>query len=117
MVDSESKHNVANDVDDEEVGLDSGVAVRIPRGSPASPQPSKEEKHRHDLTHINYQSWCHTVSLADATIHLTKLPNLVGATSLYFALCIALFAMWMTLTICLVLWEVVSIESHLCLRL
>ena len=26
----------------------------------------------------------HTVSLADATIHLTKLPKLVGATSLYF---------------------------------
>ena len=58
MIDPGSKHGMVHDVDDEEVDLDSGVAVQVPRGLPAPPQPSKEEKARHDLTHINYRSWC-----------------------------------------------------------
>ena len=49
---------MVHDADDEEVDLDSGVAVQVPRGLPAPPQPSKEEKARHDLTHINYRSCC-----------------------------------------------------------
>ena len=57
LVDPESRDNIAPDID-EEVDLDSGVAVQIPRGLPSPPQPSKEEKARHDLTHINYRSWC-----------------------------------------------------------
>ena len=58
LVDPESKHSMVHDVGDEEVDVDSGVAVQVPRGLPAPPQPSKEEKARHDLTHINYRSWC-----------------------------------------------------------
>ena len=35
LVDPESKDNVVTDVDVEEVDLESGVAVQIPRGLPA----------------------------------------------------------------------------------
>ena len=54
----EAGHHVPDDTDDEEVDVESGVSVQVPRGLPAPPQPSKEEKSRHDLTHINYRSWC-----------------------------------------------------------
>ena len=47
----------AEDVDDE-VDADDGAAVQVPRSIPAPPQPSKEEVTRHNLTHVNYRSWC-----------------------------------------------------------
>ena len=43
---------------DDEVDTDDHAAVQIPIGIPAPSQPSKAEIERHNLTHINYRSWC-----------------------------------------------------------
>ena len=43
---------------DDEVNADDHAAVQVPIGIPAPPQPSKAEIERHNLTHINYRSWC-----------------------------------------------------------
>ena len=50
LADSEDK--------DDEVDIDDQAAVQVPVGIPAPPQPSKAEVARHNLTHINYRSWC-----------------------------------------------------------
>ena len=48
------------DVDDldDEVEAEDGSAVQVPHSIAAPPQPSKEEVARHNLTHVNYRSWC-----------------------------------------------------------
>ena len=48
------------DVDDkdDETAAEDGSAVQVPVAVPAPPQPSREEVARHNLTHINYRSWC-----------------------------------------------------------
>ena len=43
---------------DEEVGDDGNSVVQVPIGIPEPPQPSRSEVARHNLTHINYRSWC-----------------------------------------------------------
>ena len=57
LTDPESKAAQNLDDTDDEINVDGGAA-QIPRGLPAPAMPSKEEKERHDLTHINYRSWC-----------------------------------------------------------
>ena len=58
VLDHGSKSPGPLDVDDDEVDIDGDESVQVPRGIPAPSQPSREEKERHDLTHINYRSWC-----------------------------------------------------------
>ena len=105
----EAGHNVPDDTDDEEVDVESGVSVQVPRGLPAPPQPSKEEKSRHDLTHTNYRSWCpHCVfGRRNNTPH--EPPNPVDVTFPCFAPIIVSSEMSMILTMCLV-WLVDSIH-------
>ena len=50
--------NTDNEDKDDEVDTDDQAAVQVPIGIPAPPQPSKAEIERHNLTHINYRSWC-----------------------------------------------------------
>ena len=49
-----------SDVDelDDEVDAEDGSSVQVPRAQSAPLQPSKEEVARHNLTHVNYRSWC-----------------------------------------------------------
>ena len=58
LPDPESKAQIDLEDIDDEVDADDGHATQVPRGLPAPVIPSKEEKARHDLTHINYRSWC-----------------------------------------------------------
>ena len=61
---------------DEEVG-DDGRSVQIPLGVPEPPQPSRTEVARHNLTHVNYRSWCpHCVAgRRSNNPHRTRLSN------------------------------------------
>ena len=57
LPDPESKTALNLDDADDEINVH-GDAAQVPRGLPAPAMTSKEEKTRHDLTHINYRSWC-----------------------------------------------------------
>ena len=55
-------------ITDDEVADDVGSAVQVPVGMPEPVQPSKKEVDKHNLTHINYRSWCtHCIAGADPT--------------------------------------------------
>ena len=43
---------------DEEVADDGDTSVQVPIAMPSPPQPTRSEVDRHNLTHINYRSWC-----------------------------------------------------------
>ena len=44
--------------DREETSALDGSSTQMPVGAPEPPQPSKAEVARHNLTHINYRTWC-----------------------------------------------------------
>ena len=44
--------------DKEETSALDGSSTQMPVGAPEPPQPSKAEVARHNLTHINYRTWC-----------------------------------------------------------
>ena len=88
LIDPVAKSEVRLDDADDEVDIDSGDAVQVPRTTVAPLQPSKEEKERHDLTHINYRSWCP---------HCVLISTHVVGVSHCFALTAVLFEMLMTL--------------------
>ena len=58
LPDPESKSPMHLEDTDDEIDIEDGRATQLPRGLPAPAMPSKEEKDRHELTHINYRSWC-----------------------------------------------------------
>ena len=58
LPDPESKAPMNLEDTDDEIDIEDGRATQVPRGLPAPVMPSKEEKARHELTHINYRSWC-----------------------------------------------------------
>ena len=49
---------VGAEVIDDEIAEDGELTVQVPIGIPEPAQPSKKEVDRHNLTHINYRSWC-----------------------------------------------------------
>ena len=71
LLESEVKRGVDEEKDDE-VDVDNFEAVQVPSPLPEPPQPSKEEVERHNLTHLNYRSWCPIASLAVGTIPATR---------------------------------------------
>ena len=58
LPDPESKSPMHLEDTDDEIDIEDGRTTQLPRGLPAPAMPSKEEKDRHELTHINYRSWC-----------------------------------------------------------
>ena len=57
LLEAEAADRNAEDRGDEVASGDLSE-VQIPRAVPPPPQPSKDEVSRHNLTHLNYRSWC-----------------------------------------------------------
>ena len=49
---------IGAEVVDDEIAEDGDLTVQVPIGIPEPAQPSKKEVDRHNLTHVNYKSWC-----------------------------------------------------------